>query len=83
MFPWADRTLDQREQVVLVRAPTFEPKPSLGAERLAAEDVHEVRWWSLDEVEASTETFYPTRFAYFLRQLLEEGPPDEPIDVGV
>ena len=27
--------------------------------------------------------FYPTRLAHFLRQLLEQGPPDEPIDVGV
>jgi ADP-ribose pyrophosphatase YjhB (NUDIX family) len=83
VFPWAGRTLDQREQVVLVRAPAFEPKPSLGAERLAAEDVHEVRWWTLDEVEGSSETFYPTRLAHFLRGLLEDGPPNEPIDVGV
>jgi ADP-ribose pyrophosphatase YjhB (NUDIX family) len=83
VFPWAGRTLDQREQMVLVRAPTFEPKPSLGAERLAAEDVHEVRWWSLAELEGANAVFYPTRLAHFLRQLLEEGPPDEPIDVGV
>jgi ADP-ribose pyrophosphatase YjhB (NUDIX family) len=83
VFPWAGQTLDQREQVVLVRAPAFEPKPSLGAERLAAEDVHEVRWWTLDEVEGSSEIFYPTRLGHFLRQLLEVGPPEKPIDVGI
>jgi 8-oxo-dGTP pyrophosphatase MutT (NUDIX family) len=83
MFPWAGKTLDQREQVVLVRTPAFEPRPSLGAERLAAEDVHEVRWWTLAEVERSDAVFYPTRLARFLRQLLETGPPDEPFDVGV
>jgi ADP-ribose pyrophosphatase YjhB (NUDIX family) len=82
-FPWAGQTLDQREQVVLVRAPAFEPKPGLGAERLAAEDVHEVRWWSLEEVERSDAVFYPTRLARFLRQLLETGPPATPIDVGI
>lgn len=83
VFPWAGRTLDQREQVVLVRAPAFEPRPGLGARRLAAEDVHEVRWWTLDELERSEAVFYPTRLAYFVRQLIEGGPPDEAIDVGL
>jgi 8-oxo-dGTP pyrophosphatase MutT (NUDIX family) len=83
VFPWAGQTLDQREQVVLVRVPAFDPAPGLGTERLAAEDVHEVRWWTLGEVERSDAVFYPTRMAHFLRQLLEDGPPDEPIDVGI
>lgn len=82
VFPWAGRTLDQREQVVLVRTQTFEPRPSLGAARLAAEDVHEVRWWTITELEGSDAVFYPTRLAHFMRQLLETGPPEEPIDVG-
>lgn len=83
VFPWAGRTLDQREQVVLVRPPAFEPKPALGAKGLAAEDVHEVRWWTLPELETSDAVFYPTRLADFLRRLLEAGPPDKPIDVGI
>jgi 8-oxo-dGTP pyrophosphatase MutT (NUDIX family) len=83
VFPWAGRTLDQREQVVLVRASSFEPKPQLGDQGLASEDVHEVRWWTLDEIERSDALFYPTRLAEFLRQLLETGPPSAPIDVGV
>jgi ADP-ribose pyrophosphatase YjhB (NUDIX family) len=83
VFPWAGRTLDQREQVVLIRVPAFEPRPALGREGLAAEDVHEVRWWTLAEIEASDATFYPTRLAHFLRDLLTAGPPAEPIDVGV
>jgi 8-oxo-dGTP pyrophosphatase MutT (NUDIX family) len=83
VFPWAGRTLDQREHVVLVRAPSFEPTPSLGRAGLAAEDVHELRWWTLAEVEASDALFYPTRLARFLRELLESGPPATPIDVGI
>jgi len=83
VFPWAGQTLDQRERVVLVRAPAFEPRPQLGVERLAAEGVHEVRWWTLAELERSSAVFYPTRLAHFLRQLLEAGPPDEPIEVGI
>jgi 8-oxo-dGTP diphosphatase len=83
VFPWAGQTLDQRERVVLVRAQAFEPTPSLGAARLAAEDVHEVRWWTITELEGSSAVFYPNRLAHFVRQLLETGPPEEPIDVGI
>jgi 8-oxo-dGTP diphosphatase len=83
VFPWAGQTLDQRERIVLVRTPSFEPRPQLSAEQLAAEGVHEVRWWTLDELEGSNAVFYPTRLAHFVRQLLETGPPAEPIDVGI
>jgi 8-oxo-dGTP diphosphatase len=82
VFPWVGKTLDQREQVVLVRVPAFEPRPQFSREQLAAEAVHEVRWWTLAEIEASDATFYPTRLAHFLRELLTAGPPAEPIDVG-
>jgi 8-oxo-dGTP pyrophosphatase MutT (NUDIX family) len=83
VYAWAGKTIDQREQFVLVRTPPFEPKPEIGRNGLLAEDVHELRWWTLAELEASDAVVYPTRLAYFLRRLVEEGPPDEPIDVGV
>jgi 8-oxo-dGTP pyrophosphatase MutT (NUDIX family) len=83
VYAWAGKTYDQPEQIVLVRTPKFEPRPEIGREGLVAEDVHEVRWWTLPEVEASTALFYPTRLAHFLRRLLEEGPPEQPIDVGI
>jgi ADP-ribose pyrophosphatase YjhB (NUDIX family) len=83
VFPWAGQELDQSERIVLLRVPSFEPKPQLTAEQLAAEGVYEVRWWALAELERSSETFFPTRLGHFLRQLLEQGPPDEPIDVGI
>jgi 8-oxo-dGTP pyrophosphatase MutT (NUDIX family) len=83
IYPWAGKSYDQRERFVLVRAPAFEPRPQIGGEGLLAEDVHELRWWTLDELEASDAVVYPTRLAAFLRKLLEEGPPDQPIDVGI
>jgi 8-oxo-dGTP pyrophosphatase MutT (NUDIX family) len=83
VYVWTGRTIDQPEQFILVRAPEFEPRPDIGVEGLEAEDVHELRWWTLEELEASDAVFYPTRLAHFLRQLLEQGPPEEPIDVGV
>ena len=83
VYPWAGRTYDQREQFVLVRPPRFQPSPQIGHEGLVAEDVYELRWWTLAELEASDAIFYPTRLARFLRELLEQGPPEEPIDVGI
>ncbi len=70
----------QRERIYLVRTRAFEPQPRID---LAAEGVDTLRWWTLDEIEASDETFAPTRLAQLVRNLLERGPPGEPIDVGV
>jgi 8-oxo-dGTP pyrophosphatase MutT (NUDIX family) len=83
VFPWAGKTLDQSERIALVRTPAFEPRPGLSAEQLVDEGVHELRWWTLGELEASGANFAPRRIVRFLRQLLEEGPPPTPIDVGV
>ena len=79
-FMWDGRLVDQRETYVLVRVPAFEPEPEID---LAAEMVTELRWWTLDEVEASTEQFAPRELAARLRELLERGPPPEIVDVGV
>ena len=83
VFPWAGRTLDQSEQIALVRTPAFDPRPELTTEQLVDEGVHELRWWTLAELEASDASFAPRRIVRFLRQLLEEGAPRAPIDVGV
>jgi 8-oxo-dGTP diphosphatase len=45
----------QRDRIHLVRVDRFEPEPTIGWDALRAEYVHEIRWWSLDELaEAST-----------------------------
>jgi ADP-ribose pyrophosphatase YjhB (NUDIX family) len=49
----------QEEVVHLVRVAAFEPLPGLTWERLRAEHVHELRWWSLDELEMSDAVFAP------------------------
>jgi 8-oxo-dGTP pyrophosphatase MutT (NUDIX family) len=83
VFPWAGRTLDQSERIALVRAPAFEPHPDLTPAQLVEEGVHELRWWTMGELAVSDANFAPRRIVRFLRQLLEEGPPSAPIDVGV
>ncbi len=83
VFPWAGRTLDQSERIALVRTEAFAPRPVLTPAQLVDEGVHELRWWTLGELEDSDANFAPRRIVRFLRQLLEEGAPPAPIDVGV
>jgi len=83
VFAWAGKTLDQSEQIFLVRVSAFEPRPLLSTEQLADEGMHGLRWWTLEELGTSDANFAPTRIVRFLRELLEEGPPTAPIDVGV
>ena len=79
-LPWHGGTLEQRETFVLVRVPRFEARPGPG---VAVEGIEEIRWWTVDEIEASNATFAPRRLAALLRDLLANGPPPEPIDAGV
>ena len=73
----------QHERVHLVRLPRFEPEPLIGWERMRAELVFEMRWWSLDEIDAAPVRFAPRRLGELYRSLLVEGPPDRPIDTGI
>jgi TDG/mug DNA glycosylase family protein len=79
-YAWYGRLYHQRERIWLVRVEEHEPAPTVD---LAAEHVHELRWWTLAELEATSETLVPERLAHFLRELLDHGPPSEPIDTGV
>jgi hypothetical protein len=72
----------QEERIYLVPAAGFEPAPE-SPDALLEEGVVEQRWWTLDELAASAETFAPRRLPQLLRELLEHGPPPEPLDVGV
>jgi 8-oxo-dGTP pyrophosphatase MutT (NUDIX family) len=86
VVPFVNGLFDgQREEIFLVDVGTqFEPRPALTWEQLNAEFVHEIRWWSVDEIEsASHEWFVPRTLGRLLRDLVEQGPPTEPIDVPV
>jgi 8-oxo-dGTP pyrophosphatase MutT (NUDIX family) len=80
-FPWYGRTIEQRETFVLVRTRQFEPRPDPAA--LATEGVRDVRWWTVDGIETSADTFAPRDLAALLRDLLRNGPPAEPRETGV
>jgi 8-oxo-dGTP diphosphatase len=73
----------QTERYYLVRTPPFEPQPQLSWDELRAEGITDIRWWTLDELEAADALFAPRRLPLLLRELILHGPPAEPFDVGV
>lgn len=84
VFPFLDGSYDgQAERFHLVRTPFFEPDPLWSWEELHAEFVTAIRWWSLEELQRSSEEFAPRRLPRLITRLIVEGPPPAPIDVGV
>jgi 8-oxo-dGTP pyrophosphatase MutT (NUDIX family) len=71
----------QQERHYLVRTTPFEPVPDFSAAELVDEGVHEARWFSVAELEGLVTA--PQRLAELVRDLLEHGPPPEPLDAGV
>jgi TDG/mug DNA glycosylase family protein len=70
----------QRERWYLVRTESFDIAPTFTEAELAAEGLHEARWFTLDEVD--TLLTGPRRLAELVRDVLEHGPPDETFDAG-
>lgn len=83
VFEWGERLVRQVERYFLVRVRSQAVAPHFTPEQLAEEGLEEVRWWTFAELERSDEEFAPRRLATLLRELLEHGPPAEPIDAGV
>jgi hypothetical protein len=43
--------------------------------------LRDLRWWTADEIERSSDLFGPRNLASLLRQLLTEGYPPEPLEL--
>ena len=73
----------QRESVFLVRTARFDPDPAFDTERLRAENLHEHRWWTVDEIVgyAGDDLFAPRDIHVHLRAVLENGVPTVPFEI--
>jgi double-stranded uracil-DNA glycosylase len=78
VFPWNRGLHSQFERFHLVRVESHEVNATID---LVPEGVYGHRWWTLGELETTTEHLAPRGLATQLRELLEQGPPPEPIDV--
>jgi len=90
VIPFEDGRWDgQRDIVHVVATERFEPQPALSWDQLRAERLHEIRWWTLDEIEAVTAdpaaavVFAPRRMGELLRLLERDGIPESPLASGI
>jgi 8-oxo-dGTP pyrophosphatase MutT (NUDIX family) len=81
-FRWGDDTHDQLEYWFLARVANFEPAPAA----LTPTEQHEIteyRWWTLKQMDATSELLTPRALPELLRTLLREGLPSVPLDLGI
>ncbi len=80
VFPWNGVTYDQREVFFCVRLDAeVDPAPTADAADML--EILDQRWWTIDDLEGHVTA--PRRLRELLRTLVDDGPPSEPIDVGV
>ena len=80
-FSFAGVRYDQREVFFLARCRAFEVDTS-GFDDLERLSVQEHRWWTCGDISASTDEFAPGDLGTRLRELLCDGPPEIPLQVG-
>lgn len=66
VFPWASRLLAQHERFHLVRVERHEPAPTID---VSFEGLTELRWWTVEELEATTEEVAPPELPQLVRTL--------------
>ena len=82
VFRFEGRLYRQRERYFTASVPAFEPRPRLiDVEEARAFDG--LRWWTLGELEATDERFALANLPALVSKLVEEGPPEHPVLVGV
>lgn len=83
VFPFLSGNWDgQREHIHVVTVDhEFTPEPALSWEQLHAEFLHEIRWWTPEELRLSPSRFAPVDLAALVDDLIANGPPHSAIDV--
>jgi 8-oxo-dGTP diphosphatase len=80
LFPMPDWD-GQVDHIHLMRVRHFVPQPRLSTGQLLAENVHEIRWWTLQELTASRASFAPRALPALLESLLSGPIPEEPVAI--
>jgi ADP-ribose pyrophosphatase YjhB (NUDIX family) len=82
VFTWRGVEWDQRERWFMARVAAFSPSRA-GLTETEAFDLTAWRWWTLAELDAAADDLVPRDLAVRMRALLSDGPPAEPIEVGI
>lgn len=82
-FEWEGRECRQIEEFYRIPVARFEPTAERNPAPIENRAFRGFRWWAVEAIERSPETFVPARLGALLRRLVEEGVPPEPFDAGV
>lgn len=80
---WEGRPFRQIESFHLVRTERFEPTIEHQPEPVELRAFRGFRWWTVEEILASEDTFVPRRLGEHLRDLLAAPTPPPPFDAGI
>jgi 8-oxo-dGTP diphosphatase len=81
LFP-ISRWDGQVDHIHLFRTERFAPTPVMSREELTAEGLHQIRWWSPDELSEVGATFAPRGLPSLLDRLRTDGVPATPIKIS-
>jgi 8-oxo-dGTP pyrophosphatase MutT (NUDIX family) len=82
VFRFEGRLYRQVERYFIAAVSAFKPHSTvMGLEESLV--LRDLRWWTLEELDATTEEFAPEALPALTRSLVEQGPPDHPLAVGV
>jgi probable phosphoglycerate mutase len=82
-FHWDPEVYHQREEIYLVPAERFSPTHHHNPEPEELEFFRGFRWWTIDDIIVSDDTFAPRRLGTLAHDLVEHGVPAEPVNTGV
>jgi len=81
-MPHSGQATRQRERFYLVRVEQHQVDVS-GWDDFERNFMGEHRWWTINEVQASTDEFAPHRLGHLLADLVSGRIPSEPVDTGI
>ena len=78
-YPLRGEQVRQSEDIYFVRVARFTPTSANNPTPGEVDIFREFRWWSLDGIRASRELFVPRGFVTLLKDVIDEGPPTQPV----
>ncbi|MEU4392220.1 NUDIX domain-containing protein [Kribbella sp. NPDC023855] len=81
-YQFDGRVIAVHEKWLLHAVECFDPTPAALSE-YEARSIVGFRWWNVEDLTEATETIFPPRLGHLLENLLADGVPAEPLDIGI
>ncbi len=72
----------QRNRVFLVKVDSPDLNPGMDRDALAAEMITDMAWWTLPDLEATTEVTAPLALSRYADLIVRHGAPERPFETG-